>query len=151
VYATTLAAWTANSPALPRSGPGRPARIDAAQVCDATNPHRDVKICRRQRHQGQHLAVPTSDKPATEPHNSSTRAATPAATAALAARAIRRYQTEVSAKTAARCHFVPSCSNYGLQAVERFGFLGGILRIIGRLARCRTSVPWGTLDAVAAR
>lgn len=71
--------------------------------------------------------------------------------AALTAQAIRRYQTEVSAKTPARCHFVPSCSNYGLQAVQRFGFVGGVARTIGRLFRCRIDVPWGTLDAVPAR
>ncbi|WP_245602084.1 membrane protein insertion efficiency factor YidD [Hamadaea tsunoensis] len=67
---------------------------------------------------------------------------------AQAIRAIRRYQTEISAHRPAICHFTPSCSHYGVGALERFGLLRGGWLILRRLARCRASVPWGTPDPV---
>ncbi|NUT36528.1 MAG: membrane protein insertion efficiency factor YidD [Hamadaea sp.] len=62
--------------------------------------------------------------------------------------AIRRYQREVSAKRPAVCHFTPSCSHYGVAALERFGLLRGTWLILKRLTRCRSTVPWGTPDPV---
>lgn len=62
--------------------------------------------------------------------------------------AIRRYQREISAHRPAVCRFTPSCSHYGIGALERFGLLRGSWLILKRLARCRGSVPWGTPDPV---
>jgi uncharacterized protein len=45
------------------------------------------------------------------------------------------------------CRFVPSCSDYALQAVERFGARRGLLLTARRLARCRPGGPFG-LDPV---
>lgn len=39
-----------------------------------------------------------------------------------------------------RCRFLPSCSEYGLQALERHGALRGGWLTVRRLARCH---PWG--------
>jgi putative membrane protein insertion efficiency factor len=61
---------------------------------------------------------------------------------------IRRYQTEVSANTPPRCRFTPTCSNYGLQAIDRYGVRSGLWLIAKRLARCRADVAWGTPDPV---
>jgi putative membrane protein insertion efficiency factor len=70
---------------------------------------------------------------------------------AAAIRMIRRYQTEVSAHRPARCPFVPSCSHYGIDALERYGALRGGWLIIKRLWRCRSTVLWGTADPVPMR
>jgi uncharacterized protein len=69
----------------------------------------------------------------------------------LATSLIRRYQTEVSAFTPARCHFRPTCSNFGLEAIERYGVVSGGWLIVKRLTRCRSDVAWGTADPVPRR
>ncbi|MBW3574083.1 MAG: membrane protein insertion efficiency factor YidD [Actinobacteria bacterium] len=38
------------------------------------------------------------------------------------------------------CRFEPTCSSYGIVAVERFGALRGGLLTLRRLGRCH---PWG--------
>lgn len=37
------------------------------------------------------------------------------------------------------CHFYPTCSQYGREAIEKYGVLTGGLKTLGRLARCH---PW---------
>lgn len=37
------------------------------------------------------------------------------------------------------CRFFPSCSEYGRQAYEKFGFIRGTKLAVGRLIRCH---PW---------
>ena len=34
------------------------------------------------------------------------------------------------------CRFLPSCSEYGAMAIERYGFLRGLLLAASRLLRC---------------
>lgn len=63
-------------------------------------------------------------------------------------RMIRRYQTAVSAHTPPRCPFTPSCSNYAIVALERFGLWRGVRLAIARLYRCRADVAWGTPNPV---
>jgi len=41
----------------------------------------------------------------------------------------------------ARCHFTPSCSEYGRLAVRKYGLLKGGAKTFGRLARCG---PWSS-------
>lgn len=54
----------------------------------------------------------------------------------LAAFLIRLYQWTVSPLLGARCRFYPSCSQYALTAVMRFGVLRGSWLAARRLARC---------------
>lgn len=68
--------------------------------------------------------------------------------ARAATRMIEGYQEGISACTPARCRFVPTCSTYGLIAIDRCGFLQGCRMTYRRLARCRTSVAFGTADPV---
>jgi len=61
---------------------------------------------------------------------------------------IRRYQTEVSAHRPAICRYRPTCSNYGIAALQTYGLVRGLWLTGRRLARCRGSVRWGTPDPV---
>lgn len=54
----------------------------------------------------------------------------------LAIKLIRFYQKRISPKIAPMCKFYPSCSNYAIVAIERFGFFRGSLMAIWRLIRC---------------
>jgi len=65
----------------------------------------------------------------------------------LAAFLIRLYQWIVSPHLGARCRFYPSCSQYALDAVTRFGVVRGGWLAARRLARCH---PWhaGGFDPV---
>ncbi len=42
-------------------------------------------------------------------------------------------------KKGSKCRFYPSCSNYGLMAIEKYGFFRGWVRTIWRISRCN---PW---------
>lgn len=57
------------------------------------------------------------------------------------------YQLLLRPVIGPRCRYLPSCSQYGLEAIERHGALGGIGLTVSRLARCH---PWGAsgLDPV---
>lgn len=44
------------------------------------------------------------------------------------------------------CRFVPSCSRYSVQAVQRYGIVRGLELTAGRLHRCRMNIPLGTPD-----
>ncbi|MFD1675998.1 membrane protein insertion efficiency factor YidD [Alicyclobacillus fodiniaquatilis] len=60
---------------------------------------------------------------------------------------IRFYQIYISSVRAPSCRFVPTCSEYALQAVSRFGVFKGSWLAIKRLAKCG---PWhpGGVDEV---
>ena len=49
---------------------------------------------------------------------------------------IRLYQVTLSQVTPASCRFVPSCSQYTYEAIEKFGWIRGIWMGARRLARC---------------
>jgi uncharacterized protein len=44
------------------------------------------------------------------------------------------------------CRFVPTCSAYGREALEKYGFARGSLKTAGRIARCGPWTPLGTVD-----
>lgn len=48
-----------------------------------------------------------------------------------------------------RCRFQPTCSNYSIDAVRRYGFTRGIGMTMARLWRCRSNVALGTVDPVS--
>jgi putative membrane protein insertion efficiency factor len=52
---------------------------------------------------------------------------------------IRAYQWTISPLLGQRCRFYPSCSNYALEAIRRFGVLHGGWLAARRLGRCH---PW---------
>ena len=61
--------------------------------------------------------------------------------------AVRVYQQRVSARRPPVCRFTPSCSEYAVQAVRRYGVLRGVVLAGWRLLRCN---PWshGGVDFV---
>lgn len=61
----------------------------------------------------------------------------------LAALLIRIYQWTVSPLLGPRCRFYPSCSQYALEAIERFGLLKGGWLAVVRLGRCHPWQPGG--------
>lgn len=52
---------------------------------------------------------------------------------------IRFYRSAVSSRTAPSCKYIPTCSQYGIEAIERFGALKGSLLTLWRILRCN---PW---------
>jgi putative membrane protein insertion efficiency factor len=60
---------------------------------------------------------------------------------------IRLYQRALSPALPARCKYHPSCSEYAVQAVRRYGLLRGAVLACWRLLRCN---PWshGGVDFV---
>jgi uncharacterized protein len=60
---------------------------------------------------------------------------------------IRLYQRTISPALPARCKYHPSCSEYAVQAVRRYGVLRGVVLAGWRLLRCN---PWshGGVDFV---
>ena len=60
---------------------------------------------------------------------------------------IRVYQRVISPAFPNRCKYHPSCSEYAVQAVRRYGVLRGVVLSAWRLLRCN---PWshGGVDFV---
>ena len=52
---------------------------------------------------------------------------------------IRVYQRLISPLLGQHCKYYPSCSEYAVQAVQRFGILRGLVLAGWRLLRCN---PW---------
>jgi putative component of membrane protein insertase Oxa1/YidC/SpoIIIJ protein YidD len=50
--------------------------------------------------------------------------------------AIRFYQAFISSQDMPACNFVPSCSQFGAEAITRLGVIRGILLTSDRLQRC---------------
>lgn len=53
---------------------------------------------------------------------------------------IRGYQRIVSPHMPASCRFAPTCSEYSVQALRKYGFFKGLVLSIHRVLRCH---PWG--------
>ena len=52
---------------------------------------------------------------------------------------VRLYQYTLSPLIGRQCRFHPTCSNYMIGAVEKYGALRGFFRGLRRIARCH---PW---------
>jgi uncharacterized protein len=65
----------------------------------------------------------------------------------IAVAPVRFYQRAISPAIPARCKYHPTCSEYAVQAVRRYGVLRGIALAIWRVLRCN---PWshGGVDKV---
>ena len=61
---------------------------------------------------------------------------------------IEEYREHVSPHLRGRiqCRFVPTCSAYGLEAVQKYGGVRGGWRTVKRIARCNPRTPMGTVD-----
>jgi hypothetical protein len=56
---------------------------------------------------------------------------------------LRGYKAIVSPFFPPACRYVPTCSEYAMEAVERFGVVRGGLVAAGRLLRCHPFVKGG--------
>ena len=63
---------------------------------------------------------------------------------------ITLYQRFISPGLPRRCRYEPTCSRYGIQAIQRYGILKGLVLAGWRLLRCN---PWspGGFDPVEAQ
>ena len=57
---------------------------------------------------------------------------------------IRLYQKTLSPLMGNQCRFYPTCSAYGIEALERHGAFKGLIMTIWRLLRCQpfSKGPW---------
>jgi putative membrane protein insertion efficiency factor len=62
-----------------------------------------------------------------------------AAVRGLAVAPLRLYQRLISPASPRRCKYHPTCSEYAVQAVRRYGILRGLVLAAWRLLRCN---PW---------
>jgi putative membrane protein insertion efficiency factor len=53
---------------------------------------------------------------------------------------IRLYQLVLSPIVGPSCRYLPSCSDYAAEAIERHGALRGVVMAARRLSSCH---PWG--------
>lgn len=52
---------------------------------------------------------------------------------------VKLYQ-KIPGKFHNNCRFTPTCSNYAIEALEKYGTIKGIFLTLKRLLRC---TPWG--------
>ncbi len=52
---------------------------------------------------------------------------------------IKIYQRFISPFFPSSCKFSPSCSKYGIEAINKYGFVKGVFLTIKRILRCN---PW---------
>lgn len=53
---------------------------------------------------------------------------------------IRFYQLYISPMLPPACRFTPTCSQYAIEAIEKYGAFKGLYLAIRRILRCH---PWG--------
>jgi putative membrane protein insertion efficiency factor len=53
---------------------------------------------------------------------------------------IKLYQWTISPLLGPKCRFTPSCSNYALEALKKYGVFKGTWLAAKRISRCH---PWG--------
>ena len=59
----------------------------------------------------------------------------------LALELIKLYQSTISQVTPSSCRYRPTCSQYGLEAIGKYGLFKGSRLTIKRLANCN---PWSS-------
>ncbi len=61
---------------------------------------------------------------------------------------IRFYQKFISPMTPPSCRFEPTCSHYGYEAIQRFGFFRGGWMAVKRIGRCHPFYNGNLYDPV---
>ena len=56
---------------------------------------------------------------------------------------IRLYQATISRVLPSSCRFYPSCSQYGYEAIQKYGALRGSWMAVKRIGRCHPFNPGG--------
>ena len=56
---------------------------------------------------------------------------------------IKFYQMYISPRFPGCCRFVPTCSEYALEAIQKYGALKGGLLAVKRILRCHPGNPGG--------
>jgi len=50
------------------------------------------------------------------------------------------YRATLGRLLGGQCRYTPSCSQYAIDAIDKYGPLRGSLKAVGRICRCH---PWG--------
>ena len=61
---------------------------------------------------------------------------------------IRFYQKFISPMTPPSCRFEPTCSHYGYEAIEKYGFFRGGWMALKRIGRCHPLYNGSLYDPV---
>ncbi len=61
----------------------------------------------------------------------------------IAIAVIKFYRLFISPLKPPTCRFVPTCSEYALQAIEKYGIVRGGSKAVGRILRCHPFHPGG--------
>jgi len=56
---------------------------------------------------------------------------------------LRAYKWTISPLFPPSCRYVPTCSEYAMEAVERYGVVRGVLMALARVLRCHPFVRGG--------
>lgn len=56
---------------------------------------------------------------------------------------IRIYQVAISPLSPGKCRFIPTCSNYSIEAISKHGAIKGLYLSIRRILRCHPFNPGG--------
>ncbi|PIQ62875.1 MAG: membrane protein insertion efficiency factor YidD [Bacteroidetes bacterium CG12_big_fil_rev_8_21_14_0_65_60_17] len=54
---------------------------------------------------------------------------------------VRLYQLVISPHFPGSCNFSPTCSEYAIEALRKYGAVRGIILTVHRIGRCN---PWGS-------
>ena len=49
---------------------------------------------------------------------------------------IKFYRKYISPMKSTKCPYIPSCSEYGMEAIEKYGALKGVALALWRIIRC---------------
>jgi putative membrane protein insertion efficiency factor len=57
--------------------------------------------------------------------------------------AVRFYQRGISPLLGPSCRFTPTCSQYMIEAIQKYGAIRGVVKGIRRICRCHPFQPGG--------
>ncbi|MFN5273869.1 MAG: membrane protein insertion efficiency factor YidD [Planctomycetota bacterium] len=56
---------------------------------------------------------------------------------------VRFYQRAISPLLGSNCRFSPSCSQYMIEAIQKYGPIRGLFKGLWRICRCHPGTPGG--------